>query len=231
MLFASWLYKDDELRDGKKLFPFVFSFSKMMLSFSKRMVSFRKVHWVFFLSLELRSSFEKKNSMDFPSGHHPFASGQHHFASGENNCKKFFAIPQYPHPYIIFWQIKTPDFIFQLLSIISHPFGFILQQTPIQNYIVSRGQLSWKRVKNFCPSGVRQKFFTLPKDNWPKETKFLLSRGTTRPKAEGENKLKKFLPSRSSPYFGHLEANKSNCLFFPKSIQFFLKLNLIFIDY
>ena len=72
--------------------------------------------------------------MDFPSGHHPFASGQHHFASGENNCKKFFAIPQYPHPYIIFWQIKTPDFIFQLLSIISHPFGFILQQTPIQNY-------------------------------------------------------------------------------------------------
>ena len=136
MLFASWLYKDDELRDGKKLFPFVFSFSKMMLSFSKRMVSFRKVHWVFFLSLELRSSFEKKNSMDFPSGHHPFASGQHHFASGENNCKKFFAIPQYPHPYIIFWQIKTPDFIFQLLSIISHPFGFILQQTPIQNYIL-----------------------------------------------------------------------------------------------
>ena len=134
MLFASWLYKDDELRDGKKLFPFVFSFSKMMLSFSKRMVSFRKVHWVFFLSLELRSSFEKKNSMDFPSGHHPFASGQHHFASGENNCKKFFAIPQYPHPYIIFWQIKTPDFIFQLLSIISHPFSFILQQTPIQNY-------------------------------------------------------------------------------------------------
>ena len=75
--------------------------------------------------------------MDFPSGHHPFASGQHHFASGENNCKKFFAIPQYPHPYIIFWQIKTPDFIFQLLSIISHPFGFILQQTPIQNYIKS----------------------------------------------------------------------------------------------
>ena len=74
--------------------------------------------------------------MDFPSGHHPFASGQHHFASGENNCKKFFAIPQYPHPYIIFWQIKTPDFIFQLLSIISHPFGFILQQTPIQNYSV-----------------------------------------------------------------------------------------------
>ena len=73
--------------------------------------------------------------MDFPSGHHPFASGQHHFASGENNCKKFFAIPQYPHPYIIIWQIKPPDFIFQLLSIISHPFGFILQQTPIQNYI------------------------------------------------------------------------------------------------
>ena len=140
MLFASWLYKDDELRDGKKLFPFVFSFSKMMLSFSKRMVSFRKVHWVFFLSLELRSSFEKKNSMDFPSGHHPFASGQHHFASGENNCKKFFAIPQYPHPYIIFWQIKTPDFIFQLLSIISHPFGFILQQTPIQNYILAMVQ-------------------------------------------------------------------------------------------
>ena len=74
--------------------------------------------------------------MDFPSGHHPFASGQHHFASGENNCKKFFAIPQYPHPYIIFWQIKTPDFIFQLLSIISHPSGFILQQTPIQNFIM-----------------------------------------------------------------------------------------------
>ena len=79
--------------------------------------------------------------MDFPSGHHPFASGQHHFASGENNCKKFFAIPQYPHPYIIFWQIKTPDFIFQLLSIISHPFGFILQQTPIQNYIERRANI------------------------------------------------------------------------------------------
>ena len=120
----------------------------MMLSFSKRMVSFRKVHWVFFLSLELRSSFEKKNSMDFPSGHHPFASGQHHFASGENNCKKFFAIPQYPHPYIIFWQIKTPDFIFQLLSIISHPFGFILQQTPIQNYRKStlNPAIAWHRV-------------------------------------------------------------------------------------
>ena len=92
--------------------------------------------------------------MDFPSGHHPFASGQHHFASGENNCKKFFAIPQYPHPYIIFWQIKTPDFIFQLLSIISHPFGFILQQTPIQNYIVETSWLlgekwlSWVRM--FC---------------------------------------------------------------------------------
>ena len=149
MLFASWLYKDDELRDGKKLFPFVFSFSKMMLSFSKRMVSFRKVHWVFFLSLELRSSFEKKNSMDFPSGHHPFASGQHHFASGENNCKKFFAIPQYPHPYIIFWQIKTPDFIFQLLSIISHPFGFILQQTPIQNYKVAK-EFSLELEKSWC---------------------------------------------------------------------------------
>ena len=147
MLFASWLYKDDELRDGKKLFPFVFSFSKMMLSFSKRMVSFRKVHWVFFLSLELRSSFEKKNSMDFPSGHHPFASGQHHFASGENNCKKFFAIPQYPHPYIIFWQIKTPDFIFQLLSIISHPFGFILQQTPIQNYSIKNSRFTWVFAK------------------------------------------------------------------------------------
>ena len=34
------------------------------------------------------------------------------------------------------------------------------------------------------PSG--QKFFTLPKDNWPKETKFLLSRGTT--KAEGRRR-------------------------------------------
>ena len=84
--------------------------------------------------------------MDFPSGHHPFASGQHHFASGENNCKKFFAIPQYPHPYIIFWQIKTPDFIFQLLSIISHPFGFILQQTPIQNYII------WAFDPNIAPT-------------------------------------------------------------------------------
>ena len=90
MLFASWLYKDDELRDGKKLFPFVFSFSKMMLSFSKRMVSFRKVHWVFFLSLELRSSFEKKNSMDFPSGQHHFASGQHlHITFVKKNLKHF----------------------------------------------------------------------------------------------------------------------------------------------
>ena len=49
--------------------------------------------------------------------------------------EKVFCHPEVHHPYIIFWQIKTPDFIFQLLSIISHPFGFILQQTPIQNYI------------------------------------------------------------------------------------------------
>ena len=173
MLFASWLYKDDELRDGKKLFPFVFSFSKMMLSFSKRMVSFRKVHWVFFLSLELRSSFEKKNSMDFPSGHHPFASGQHHFASGENNCKKFFAIPQYPHPYIIFWQIKTPDFIFQLLSIISHPFGFILQQTPIQNYIFKYSSLFIPRAHSCFPCLAAQKTFFSYRNFWNKEFHFL----------------------------------------------------------
>ena len=146
----------------------------MMLSFSKRMVSFRKVHWVFFLSLELRSSFEKKNSMDFPSGHHPFASGQHHFASGENNCKKFFAIPQYPHPYIIFWQIKTPDFIFQLLSIISHPFGFILQQTPIQNYInfsLNIPAFSWKtqtfseKLKLFTKKTLKL-FWKNSRKNW-----------------------------------------------------------------
>ena len=43
--------------------------------------------------------------MDSPEGQHPFASGG-------NNCKQFFAIAQYPHPYIIFWQVKTPDFIF-----------------------------------------------------------------------------------------------------------------------
>ena len=100
----------------------------------------------------LKSSRDQKQSirMDFSSGHHPFASGQHHFASGENNCKKFFAIPQYPHPYIIFWQIKTPDFIFQLLSIISHPFGFILQQTPIQNYIAKIMQKDSKVTKLFC---------------------------------------------------------------------------------
>ena len=36
------------------------------------------------------------------------------------------------------------------------------------------------------PEAAGLKFFTLPKDNWPKETKFLLSRGTTRPKAEGD---------------------------------------------
>ena len=41
----------------------------------------------------------------------------------ENNYKRFFAIPQY---HIAFWQRYT-DFIFQLLSIISYPFGFILQ--------------------------------------------------------------------------------------------------------
>ena len=94
--------------------------------------------------------------MDFPSGHHPFASGQHHFASGENNCKKFFAIPQYPHPYIIFWQIKTPDFIFQLLSIISHPFGFILQQTPIQNYKSTFLMVVHRDFANFSSQTVVQ---------------------------------------------------------------------------
>ena len=84
--------------------------------------------------------------MDFPSGHHPFASGQHHFASGENNCKKFFAIPQYPHPYIIFWQIKTPVFIFQLLSIISRLCGCISNSTPIQNTSTGEGPDKQKRT-------------------------------------------------------------------------------------
>ena len=65
MLFASWLYKDDELRDGKKLFPFVFSFSKMMLSFSKRMVSFRKVHWVFFSHSNFVLRSRKKTQWTF----------------------------------------------------------------------------------------------------------------------------------------------------------------------
>ena len=53
------------LRDGKKLFTVVFSWSKMMLFWSKRMVSFRKVHWVFFLSLQLRSLLEKKTEWTF----------------------------------------------------------------------------------------------------------------------------------------------------------------------
>jgi len=83
------------LRDGKKLFTVVFSWSKMMLSWSKRMVSWRKVHWVFFLERRTKFEWEKKNSMDFPEGHHPFAEGQHHFAEGENKWKKFFAIPKF----------------------------------------------------------------------------------------------------------------------------------------
>ena len=48
--------------------------------------------------------------------------------------EKVFCHPEVHHPYIILRQIISTDFIFQLLSIISHPFGFILQQTPIQNY-------------------------------------------------------------------------------------------------
>ena len=120
----------------------------------------------------IKIKIQESRFLPISAGHHPFASGQHHFASGENNCKKFFAIPQYPHPYIIFWQIKTPDFIFQLLSIISHPFGFILQQTPIQNYINftckegSKGQkphtiekLSSQRI--FWVSKIFQKCITL----------------------------------------------------------------------
>ena len=115
----------------------------------------------------------EKDSMDFPSGHHPFASGQHHFASGENNCKKFFAIPQYPHPYIIFWQIKPPDFIFQLLSIISHPFGFILQQTPIQNYIFKYSSLFIPRAHSCFPCLAAQKTFFSYRNFWNKEFHFL----------------------------------------------------------
>ena len=124
-------WKDDEFRKKKIFLATLFLLKQKagvmkesqlsLVSRTKNVFSWRKVHWVFFLERRTKFEWEKKNSMDFPSGHHPFASGQHHFASGENNCKKFFAIPQYPHPYIIFWQIKTPDFIFQLLSIISHP--------------------------------------------------------------------------------------------------------------
>ena len=47
------------------------------------------------------------------------------------------------------------------------------------------------------PSG--QKFFTLPQDNWPLETKFLLSLGTTRPAASGERKMKKSFCNPSVP--------------------------------
>ena len=56
--------------------------------------------------------------------------------------EKVFCHPEVHHPYIIMRQIISTDFIFQLLSIISQPFGFILQQTPIQNYI--NEFLSWR---------------------------------------------------------------------------------------
>ena len=48
------------------------------------------------------------------------------------------------------------------------------------------------------PSG--QKFFTLPQDNWPRETKFLLSLGTTRPAASGERKMKKVFAIPQCPH-------------------------------
>ena len=74
------------------------------------------------------------------------------------------------------------------------------------------------------PSG--QKFFTLPQDNWPLETKFLLSLGTTRPAASGdfpsglhhfaagEKNWQKKLHSLSFPILHDLLENKNPFLVF-----------------
>ena len=83
------------LRDGKKLFTVVFSWSKMMLSWSKRMVSWRKVHWVFFL--ERRTKFEWEQ------------------------MEKVFCHPEVHHPYIIMRQITSTDFIFQYSPLFPTP--------------------------------------------------------------------------------------------------------------
>lgn len=102
---------------------------------------------------------------------------------------------------------------------------------------VSFGQLSFGRVKNFCPSGVlthplRTKIFHSPSGQLASGNKILTlpwdnkACGLRRKKNE-----KKFLPSLSAPILWYLLSNKINFLFFRRPSNFFRAPNLIFLDY
>ena len=109
------------LRDGKKLFTVVFSWSKMMLSWSKRMVSWRKVHWVFFSRTknEVRVREKKLNGLSWrtPS----FCWRTTSFCWRRKQMEKVFCHPEVHHPYIIMRQITSTDFIFQYSPLFPTP--------------------------------------------------------------------------------------------------------------
>ena len=102
---------------------------------------------------------------------------------------------------------------------------------------VSFGQLSFGRVKNFCPSGVlthplRTKIFHSPSGQLASGNKILtLPQDNKGLRPQEKEKSKKFLPSLSAPILWYLLSNKNNFLFFRCPYHFFLALNLIFLDH
>ena len=102
---------------------------------------------------------------------------------------------------------------------------------------VSFGQLSFGRVKNFCPSGVlthplRTKIFHSPSGQLASGNKILtLPQDNKGLRPQEKEKSKKFLPSLSAPILWYLLSNKINFLFFRRPSNFFRAPNLIFLDY
>ena len=109
------------LRDGKKLFTVVFSWSKMMLSWSKRMVSWRKVHWVFFLERRTKFEWEKKKLNGLSWRTPSFCWRTTSFCWRRKQMEKVFCHPEVHHPYIIMRQITSTDFIFQYSPLFPTP--------------------------------------------------------------------------------------------------------------
>ena len=97
-----------------------------------------------------------------------------------------------------FWLAKTFLISFLLRPVALLSLGRVRILFPLANCPSGEWKIFVLRGCVSTPEG--QKIFTLLKDNWQKETKFVLSRGTTRPAALKERKMKKVFAIPQYPH-------------------------------
>ena len=117
-----------------------------------------------------------------------------------------------------FWLAKTFLISFLLRPVALLSLGRVRILFPSANCPSGEWKIFVLRGCVSTPEG--QKIFTLLKDNWQKETKFVLSRGTKRPAALKERKMKKVFAIPQYPHPLVISCHIKST-FFPTTIQFF----------